>query len=163
MLYFNLISLFLFVCGAGILALQTPEIALSARVYPVVLIVLVTLCCLVIAAEEFAGRLATPPLDSRLGKMLSAPLRSRVRLFAYLATWVAYAALLPEAGFLVTTTCAIAVSLWLLGVRRVFLGVVTAALFSVTFSVLFATVLYIPTPAGPLDELLTQAIYAIQR
>jgi hypothetical protein len=163
MLVFNLISLFLFACGAGILALQAPEIALSARVYPAVLIVLVALCCLVIAAKEIAGRAATAPLDAKLGKLLAAPLPSRIRLAAFLATWLAYSALLPAIGFIVATTCAIAVSLWLLRVRRVWLGIVTAAVFSVTFAVLFATVLYIPTPAGPLDELLTQAIYALRR
>lgn len=162
MLYFNLISLFLFVCGAGILALQTPEIASSARVYPAVLIVLVTLCCVVIGAKEIAGRFATAPLDSKLAKIVSAPLQSRVRLFAFIATWLAYSALLPQIGFIVATSCAIAISLWLLQVRRIYLSIVTAALFSVTFSVLFATVLYIPTPSGPLDQLLTQLIYAIQ-
>lgn len=162
MLYFNLISLVLFICGAAVLALQTPEIALSARVYPVVLIVLVILCCLVIAAKEIAGRTATAQLDSKLAKILSAPMPLRIRVFAFVAAWLIYSTVLSQVGFIIATTCAIAISLWLLNVRNIVLGIVAAALFSVTFSILFATVLYIPTPSGPLDQLLTQVIYAIQ-
>ena len=162
MLYFNLISLLCFICGAAILALQTPGIALSARVYPVVVIVLVTLCCLVIAAKEIAGRAATARLDAKLAQILSAPWRIRIRVLAFVATWLIYSAALSQVGFIVATSCAIAVSLWLLNIKRILLGIVTALLFSVTFSILFATVLYIPTPSGPLDQLLTEAIYAIQ-
>lgn len=162
MLYFNLISLFLIICGAGILGLQTPEIAASARVYPAVLIVFVILCSLVIGVKDVVGRANTAPLDAKLAKILSATSRSRVRLTAFVATWLIYSALLSQIGFIVATTCAISVSLWLLGVRRTVVGILSAALFSVTFSILFATVLYIPTPAGPLDQLLTEAIYAIQ-
>jgi len=161
-LYFNLISLLSFICGAAILALQTPGIAFSARVYPVILIVLVTLCCLVIGAKEIAGRATTARLEAKLAQILSAPWRVRIRVFAFVATWLIYSAALSQVGFIVATTCAIAISLWLLRIRRILLGIATAALFSVTFSILFATVLYIPTPSGPLDQLLTQAIYAIQ-
>lgn len=162
MLYFNLTSLFLFVCGAVVLALQLPGIAASARVYPLVLIVLVVACSLIVAAREIAGRAATEPLDSRIAKILSAPPEVRVRFAGFIATWLIYAWALSAAGFLVATTCAIFASLWLLRIRHVLAGLLAAATFSLAFSILFATVLFIPTPSGPLDQLLTQAIYAIQ-
>lgn len=162
MLYFNLISLLLIVCGAVVLGLQTPDIAASARVYPVVLMVLVVVCSLVIAAKEIAGRSTTAPLDAKLAKILSAPSPFRIRLLAFVTTWLIYSWALSLAGFIVATTCAISFSLWLLGTRRILVGVATAALFSVVLSILLATVLYIPTPSGPLDQLLIQTIYAIR-
>jgi Tripartite tricarboxylate transporter TctB family len=161
-LYFNLISFLLILCGTAVLGLQTPGIAPSARVYPLVLMVLVVVCTLVIAAKEIVNRSATEPLDSRLAKILSAPLPIRLRVFAFVVTWLIYSWALSLAGFIVATTCAISVSLWLLKIRRILRGIVTAALFSVVLSILLATVLYIPTPSGPLDQLLTKTIYAIQ-
>jgi len=161
-LYFNLISLLLVVCGAVVLGLQTPHIAESARIYPLVLIVLVVACSAVVAVKEIAGRAATEPLDTRIAKMFSAPLSVRIRVAGFVATWLVYAWVLSEAGFLVATTCAIFASLWLLKIRHALVGFLSAAAFSLVFSILFATVLFIPTPAGPLDQLLTQAIYSIQ-
>jgi len=160
--YFNLISLFVIVCGAAVLGLQMPDIAPSARVYPLVLMVLVVVCSLVIAAKEIAGRSATAPLDPTLAKILSAPSPFRIRVFAFVAIWLIYSWALTLAGFIVATTCAISLSLWLLGIKRIFVGIMTAVLFSVVLSILLATVLYIPTPSGPLDQLLIRAIYAIQ-
>ena len=162
MLYFNLISFFLILCGTTVLGLQIPDVAASARVYPLVLMGLVVVCTLVIAAKEIAGRSETAPLDPTFGKILSAPLPQRLRTLAFVATWLVYSAALTPTGFLVATTCAIAVSLWLLKVRSVLVGIATAAAFSAVLAVLFATVLYIPTPLGPLDRLLAQAIYAVQ-
>ena len=162
MLKFNLISFFLIVCGTAVLGLQTPDIAASARVYPLVLMVLVVVCTLVIAAKEIAGRSETVPLDSTFEKILFAPLPRRLRTLAFVVIWMVYSWALTPVGFLVATTCAISVSLWLLQVKRVLVGVATAAVFSVVLAVLFATVLYIPTPLGPLDRLLAQAIYAFQ-
>jgi hypothetical protein len=162
MLYFNLISFFLIICGAAALGLQTPEIAASARVYPMVFVVLVVVCALVIAAKEIAGRAATAPLDSKFAQIFSAPSPQRFRVLAFVVTWLAYSWALTPIGFLVSTTCAISVSLWLLQTRKILLGILTGALFSLVLSILFATVLFIPTPMGPLDQLLTQAIYAFQ-
>ena len=162
MLNFHLFSLLLMVLGAAFLGLQTPQIAATARVYPLVLIALVVACSLVLAARDFAERSRTAPLDAKLAKLLFAPMRSRVRVLGFTAVWLAYTWVLPHVGFIVATTCAISVSLWLLAIRRPLAGVVAAAVFSLVISVLFATVLFIPTPSGPLDELLTQAIYAIQ-
>ncbi|HMA90447.1 MAG TPA: tripartite tricarboxylate transporter TctB family protein [Burkholderiales bacterium] len=162
MLNFNLLSLLLIVLGAAFLGLQTPQIAAVARVYPLVMIALVIACALAIAAQELAGRSATPPLDAKLAKMLFAPMRSRIRVLGFVAVWLAYTGALPHVGFIVATTCAISISLWLLAIRRPLVGVATATAFSLVISILFATTLYIPTPSGPVDQLLTQAIYAIQ-
>lgn len=162
MLYFNLISFFLIVAGATALGLQTPEIAASARTYPLVLIVLVVAGSLIIAAKEIAGRAATAPLDPRLARILSAPSDFRMRVFGFTATWLIYAGTLSWVGFIVATTGAIALSLCLLKARKILVGALTAAIFSVVLSVLLATVLYIPTPQGLLDRLLTQAIFALQ-
>lgn len=162
MLYFNLISFFLIVGGAAALGQQTPNIAASARTYPLVLIVLVVACSLIIAAKEIAGRAATAPLDPRLAKILSAPSEFRMRVFGFTATWLIYSWTLSWVGFIVATTCAIAFSLWLLRTGKILVGALSAALFSVVLSVLLATVLYIPTPQGPVDQLLTQAIFALQ-
>lgn len=162
MLYFNLISFFLILCGTAVLGLQLPDIAPSARTYPLVLMMLVVVCTLIIAAKEIASRSETAPLDASFRKILSAPLPQRFRTIAFLVTWLAYSWALTSAGFLVATSCAISVSLWLLQIKRVLVGVATAVVFSVVLAVLFATVLYIPTPLGPLDRLLAQAIYAFQ-
>lgn len=160
-LVFNLLSLSLIVCGAVILALRTPRIAPAARAYPLVLIFLVIGCALAVAAAEIARRTTSPALDEKLAKLLFAR-HGRARTVGFVATWLVYTWALPGAGFIAGTTCALSISLWLLGVRRLLRGIVAAALFSLIFSALFATVLYIPTPSGPLDRLLTQAIYAIQ-
>ncbi|MBE0620371.1 MAG: tripartite tricarboxylate transporter TctB family protein [Burkholderiales bacterium] len=162
MLYFNLISFFLIICGALVLGLQTPDIAASARVYPLVLMALVLLFSLLIVVKEIADRAATAPLDSRIAEILSAPPPFRIRLFGFVAIWLVYSWLLTLAGFIVATTCAISLSLWLLGIRKVLVGIVTAALFSMVLSILLATVLFIPTPLGPLDKLLIESIYAMQ-
>ncbi|MGA8048769.1 MAG: tripartite tricarboxylate transporter TctB family protein [Burkholderiales bacterium] len=162
MLNFNLLSLLLIVLGAAFLGLQTPQIAASARVYPLVMIALVIACALVLAAKEFAERSTTVPLDAKLAKMLFAPMRSRVRVFGFVAVWLAYAWALPYVGFILATTCAISISLWILAIKRPLVGFAAAAVFSLVISILFATVLFIPTPSGPVDQLLTQAIYAIQ-
>lgn len=161
MLVFNLISLSVLVCGALALALQTPQIAPVARAYPLVLIVLVVACSAAIAVRDIAARGSLPPLDEKLMKLLFAE-HGRARTFGFVAAWLVYTWALSAAGFIVATTCALSISLWLLGVRRLVVGIVSAALFSLIFSILFATVLYIPTPSGPLDQLLTRAIYAIQ-
>jgi hypothetical protein len=161
-LYFNLISLFVIIGGATVLGLQTPDIAASARVYPLILIVLVVACSLVIAAKEVAGRAATAPLDPKFAKILAAPRDFRFRVLGFTATWLVYSWVLSWVGFIVATTAAIALSLWILRTRKILAGVLSAALFSVVLSVLLATVLYIPTPQGLLDQLLTQAIFALQ-
>ncbi len=162
MLVFNLISFFLIVGGAAVLGFQTPDIAASARTYPVVLIVLVVACSLAIAAKEIAGRAITEPLDPRFARILAAPRDFRFRVLGFTATWLAYAWVLSGVGFIAATTGAIALSLWLLRTRNILVGALSAALFSVVLSVLLATVLYIPTPQGPLDRLLTEAIFALQ-
>jgi hypothetical protein len=161
-LYFNLISFFLIICGSVVLGLQTPDIAASARVYPLVFMALVIVCSLVIAAKEIANRAATAPLDSTFAKILSAPAPLRIRLLGFVAIWLVYSWVLTLVGFIVATSCAISLSLWLLGIRRILVGIVTAALFSMVLSILLATVLYIPTPLGPLDKLLIEAIYVMQ-
>jgi len=160
-LYFNLISLLLIVCGAAVLGLQTSHIAETARVYPSILIGLVIVFSLLIAVKEVAGRAATAPLDSQLAKLLRAPSPLRLRLLAFCAAWLIYPWGLSNAGFIVATTCAISLSLWLLKIRRPLIGVLAALLFSVAFSILFATVLFIPTPLGPLDEMLSRLLFAI--
>jgi Tripartite tricarboxylate transporter TctB family len=161
-LYFNLISLLLIVCGATVLGLDTSHIVESARVYPSILIGLVIVFSLIIAVKEIAGRAATAPLDSQLAKILRAPSRLRLRLLAFCAAWLIYPWGLTNAGFIAATTCAISLSLWLLKIKRPFIGVLAALMFSLTFSILFATVLFIPTPLGPLDELLSRLLFAVQ-
>ena len=79
MLYFNLISLLLIVAWTAVLGSQAGDIAVSARVYPLTVAALVTVCALVIAAQEFAGRAATEPLDGKLRRMLGAPGSVRIR------------------------------------------------------------------------------------
>ncbi len=162
MLYFNLISLALIAGGALVLAAQAGQIAASARIYPLVLIALVVVLSLVVAAKEIAGRAATAPLDPQLERVLRAPPALRMRLAAFVVVWLIYPWALPGAGFIVATTCALSASLWLLRIRRPLLGIVVGLVFSVAFSVVFTTVLFIPTPAGPLDELLTRLIYALR-
>jgi hypothetical protein len=161
-LNFNLVSLLLIALGAAFLGLQTPRIAAVARVYPLVTIVLVIACALVIAGKELASRSATPPLDDKLAKLLFAPMRSRIRTLGFVAVWLTYTWALPHVGFIVATTCALSISLWLLAIRRPLVGLAGATVFSLIISILFATVLFIPTPSGPVDRLMTRAIYVIQ-
>jgi hypothetical protein len=161
-LNFNLLSLLLIVLGAAFLGLQTPRIAAVARVYPSVMIVLVIACALAIVAKDLVERSATPPLDGKLAKILFAPMRSRIRTLGFVAVWLAYTWALPHVGFIVATTCALSISLWLLAIRRPLVGFAAATVFSLVISILFATVLFIPTPSGPVDQLMTRAIYAIQ-
>jgi hypothetical protein len=156
------LSLLVIMCGTGILALHTPNIAPAARVYPIVLIVLVIVCTMAVAAKEIVNRAATAPLNKDFAKILAAPARFRLRFMGFCGTWLLYPPVLSVAGFIVSTTAALSVSLWLLKVKRPVVGVVSAFAFSVTFAILFATALYIPTPSGPVDELLSQLLYAIQ-
>jgi len=161
-LYFNLISLFLITAGAGVLSIQAMEIAVSARIYPLCLAGLVAVCALAVAVRDIADRASADPLDAKLKRILFAPPPIRIRVFAFVATWLAYSWGLPLVGFIVATTCALSISLWLLGVRRLVLGFLGALSFSVVFSILFATVLFIPTPAGVVDRTLIETIYALQ-
>jgi len=161
-LYFNLISLFLIVAGAGVLSSQAADIAVSARVYPLSLAALVTVCALAITVKEIAGRAATQPLDGKLKRIFFAPPPVRMRVFAFVAVWLLYSWGLPFVGFIVATTCALTASLWLLGTRRLLFGFLGSLAFAVIFSILFATVLFIPTPSGFLDQMLIETIYTLQ-
>ena len=162
MLYFNLISLSLIVVGAAVLSSQAMDIVVSARVYPLVLVGLVSSCAVVIAVREVAARAVTPPLDAKLQRILSAPTSARLRGGIFVVTWLVYTWALPFVGFIVATTCALAASFGLLGVRRHVVGLLGALTFSVVFSILFATVLYIPMPEGAVDRALIETIYALQ-
>ena len=112
--------------------------------------------------KEIVGRAATAPLNAEFTKILTAPSPFRFRLLAFIVTWLIYPLALSGTGFIVSTTCAFTLSLWLLKIERPVIGAVSALAFSVSFSILFATVLYIPTPSGPLDDLLIRLLYAIQ-
>lgn len=163
MRYFNLISFLLIIAGAIFLGVRSGDIALTARVYPLILIALVIVCSLAIAAREIIGRSAPAKLDADLTNILSAPTASRARLTAFCITWLVYPWVMSRAGFLVATVAAIALSLWLLKIRRPVVALVAAVAFALAFSVIFATALYIPTPSGPLDNALAEYLYTLQQ
>jgi len=85
--------------GAGILALQTPDIGPAAHVYPMVLIVLVIVCTMAVAVKVIVGRAATAPLNKDVAKILAASARFRLRLLGFCGTWLIYPPVLSAAGF----------------------------------------------------------------
>jgi Tripartite tricarboxylate transporter TctB family len=161
MLTFRLASLLTIVAFAALLGVQSAQIAGMARVYPTVLVVLVIAGSLLIAVQDVVTRATTAPLDAELKKLISVPARIGWRLAGFVAVWLVYPWLLSSTGFIVATTCAISLSLWLLKVKRMFFGILGAVMFSVAFSILFATVLYIPTPSGIIDDWLAQMLFAL--
>ncbi len=161
MLYFRLASLLMIVTFAALLGVQSTHITGMARVYPTVLVILVIAGSLVISVKDLVSREATEPLDAELTKLVSAPSWIGWRLIGFVALWLIYPWLLSNIGFIVATTCTISLSLWLLKVERMVLGILGAIVFSVGFSVLFATVLYIPTPSGMIDEWVARMLFAL--
>ncbi|MGE0314429.1 MAG: tripartite tricarboxylate transporter TctB family protein [Lautropia sp.] len=77
----------------------------------------------------------------------------RARLYAFLLLWIAYIALLPIAGFLVSTAVATWCSVLLLDRKarwwKVALG---AVVFALGVEILFRTVFYVSLPASIVDE-----------
>lgn len=162
MLYFSLISYALILTWAVVLGLETPSIAASARIYPQVLIALVAILSLVIVAQQILARSRPEPVDARIGHLLETRGAARHRMIGFVAVWVAYAFGLAQLGFIVSTSLAIALSLALLGIRHILFSIACALVFSLVMAVLLQTVLYIPTPSGPVDQLLTRTIYALR-
>jgi hypothetical protein len=162
MLYFRSASFLMIVAFAALLGFQSTHIAGMARVYPTVLVALVIAGSLIISVKDFVSRNAIAPLDAEVAKLVSAPGRIAWCLAGFVVLWLAYPWLLSNLGFIVATTCAISLSLWLLNTERMLVGVLGAAIFSIAFSVLFATVLYIPTPSGIIDEWLARMLFALR-
>lgn len=159
---FSMGSFAVIAAWAMLLAWRAEKIAPAARVYPMILIALVLVCGVVVAVQEIRSRAATEPLDPKMAAILASPASVRLRLLGFLALWLAYCWALTPFGFVVSTTAAIATSMWLLGTRRIGLNIAAAVVFSCVLLILFQTVLYIPVPSGVIDLWLIKAIYALQ-
>lgn len=161
MFRFNMGSFAAIAAWAMLLAWRAEKIAPAARVYPLILIALVLVCGAVVAVQEIHNRAATEPLDPKIATILASPASVRFRLLGFLALWLAYCWALTPFGFVVSTTVAIATSMWLLGTRRTGLNIAAAVVFSCVLLILFQTILYIPVPSGVIDLWLIKAIYAL--
>ena len=108
------------------------------------LIGLILACDLIPTARRGGGTLRMEMPGTRAG---------RARLAAFLLLWIAYVALLPVAGFLVSTVLATWCSVLLLDQKarwwRVALGAIT---FSLIVEILFRTVFFVSLPASVVDE-----------
>ena len=160
---FRLISFLLFLAFAAVLGVQSLHLRGLVRDYPAALIVAVMAGMAALAGLELAAPSRRRELPPDLARLLELPRAARLRLLVFVVLWLAYPELLSLWGFLVATSLALAVSLLLLGLRRVVPAVAGSVLFSVALAVLFSTVFYIPTPAGVLDTALTRLIYVLSR
>lgn len=85
----------------------------------------------------------------------------RIRLASFILVWVGYAALMPYAGFAISTAATIAASLMLLdrfSRARILLGSVAATLL---VYVAFRRLLYVGVPSGPVEGFLDRLLYSI--
>ncbi len=160
---FRLISFVLFFAFAAVLGVQSLQLSGLVRDYPAVLIVAVMVGMAALAVLELVGASRGRELPADVARLLELPPASRLRLLVFVVLWLAYPELLSLWGFLVATSLALALSLLLLGLRRIVPAIAGSVLFSVALAVLFSTVFYIPTPAGVLDTALTRLIYVISR
>ncbi|WP_127904163.1 hypothetical protein [Solirhodobacter olei] len=160
---FRLISFLLFAIFAAILGVQSLQLTGVTRLYPTVLIVAVILGTLGAALRELLSAEPAVLLHPEIARLLRLPGRSLARLLAFMALWLAYPSLLVGAGFIVATTVTLSASLLLLRLRRIGLVIAGSAVFAVCLAVLFATLFYIPTPSGFLDDAMTRLIYVLSR
>lgn len=162
MFVFRQVSYLLFALFAATLGYQALQISGSARLYPLVLAIVVLLGCAASMLTGLVNRRAPPAPTGDVALLLSARGPEIVRTLAFCALWIAYVVLLPVIGFLVATTLAIALSFWLLQLRRPVASVLGALVFSLILSVLFTTVFYIPVPQGAVDTWLTELVYQLK-
>lgn len=97
----------------------------------------------------------------RVADVLPPPGEPRARLVAFILVWVGYAALMPYAGFAISTVGTIAASLMLLdrfSRPRIVLGSVVATL---VVYVAFRRLLYVGVPSGPVEGVLDRLLYSI--
>lgn len=160
---FRLISFLLFAAFALILGQQTLQISGMARVYPSVLVAIVVAGAVLMVIKEFVARKEVAVPHGDVAKLVTATEGERLRLLGFIALWGAYPWLLKEIGFIIATILAISVSFWLLKQKRLPVGVAGAALFAVSFAVLFSTVFYIPVPAGAIDDWLTRVLFLLRK
>ena len=160
---FRVISFLLWFLFAALLGQQALHMHGLVRDYPGVLILAVMGGMAAMALREFVPGRRDRELPAEVARLLELPAGARMRLLVFVLLWLAYPWLLSHAGFLVTTSATTAVSLALLGIRRIALGALGSVAFAVSLAVLFSTVFYIPTPAGPLDKALTHLLYVASR
>ena len=87
--------------------------------------------------------------------------RSRMRLVCFVALWLAYAALLPQFGFVATTLAAVIISILILDRFSPLIVIPSALLFVVTLKILFRSVFYVSLPEGSMDQLLDEILYRL--
>jgi hypothetical protein len=160
---FRLTSFLLWFTFAAFLGFQALHLRGLVRDYPAALIVAVMAGMTVMVALEFGAPARATEFPSDVARLFALPRDARLRLLAFVVLWLAFPGFLSVCGLLVATSLALAVSLFLLGVRRIVSTLAGSVVFAVALAVLFSTVFYIPTPAGVLDTALTKLIYVISR
>lgn len=129
--------------------------------YPQCLIGLTLLLLISVAVKEARKQYRVSDYDRELADLWGGVGSQRARLGAFAAVWLVYPFLMSAAGFIVSTTVAVAVSLWAAGMRGPVRLLLASAVFAVVMAVLITSVLYIPVPSGPVDQLLDHLLYVL--
>jgi len=149
------------VAGIALLAANSVQLSGLSGVYPQCLIGLSLVLLVSIAVKEARNRYRVADYDQELAGLWGGAGQQRWRLAAFTVVWFAYPFFMSAAGFIVSTTVAVAASLWLAGMRHPVRLVVASAVFSVVMAVLITSVLYIPVPGGPVDQALDHLLYVL--
>lgn len=133
-----------------------------AGTYPIALIVLSAVLLLLIFVQD--SRQTRPEVPKQIEGLIATRGTLRMRHLGFVLLWAIYPFVLQGLGFLVSTSIAVTLSLWLvsrpLKVGFVIGSVATAIILTLALALLMSTVLYIPTPAGPLDDALANLLFS---
>jgi hypothetical protein len=145
----------------AILAADSVQLKGLSGVYPQCLIGLSLALLLNIAVKEARNRYSIQDYDQELANLWRGVRQQRLRLGVFTVVWLAYPFFMSAAGFIVATTVAVAVSLWVASLRHPVRLVLASAVFAVIMAVLITSVLYIPIPGGPVDQALDHLLYVL--
>lgn len=129
--------------------------------YPQCLIGLALLLLISVAVKEARRQYRVSDYDQELAELWAGAGSRRLRLSLFTVVWLAYPFFMAAAGFIVSTTVAVAISLWAAGMRRPVRLVLASAVFALIMAVLITSVLYIPVPSGPVDQVLDHVLYVL--
>jgi len=151
------------VLAAGIAILGADSVKLQglSGIYPQCLIGLSLALLVSVVVKEARNSYRVEDYDRELAGLWRGAGSQLLRLGVFAVVWFAYPFLMSGAGFIVATTVAVAVSLWASGLRHPVRLFLASGVFSLVMAVLITSVLYIPVPSGPVDQLLDHVLYVL--
>lgn len=157
-LLFKRIASLLLLVALGLVVAGAASDAPSLASYPVV----VTAATFVLTALTVAP-IILRPLPEGAAPTASHPGRRghQLRLVAFCAIWILYAALLNALGFVLASSLAMVASLWVVTGRFRPVASLAAVVFVLALAVLVTTILFVPVPKKQVDHLIDETIFTL--